>query len=171
MVQKAPGGWERNTMRKATQALAALDRNLGRKVIFLDVDCDVRRPLNVFDSMNADVSVLLKFKTTVKARSGTMILNQTDNCRSFLKHWRDLSGDATVGMVDQQTLVPALFKVPGLSIQTLDVSYCAVPQDNLDHPAILHDSASLGTAKVPSWQKRLYELVGVRPKDEVAWAS
>jgi hypothetical protein len=48
----------------------------------------------------------------------------------------------------------ALGRVPGLSITTLGVAWCATVGDDCLDPAIYHDSASLNS-KTPRWRKWL----------------
>jgi hypothetical protein len=90
-VPKFGGGWERNTMRKAEMVLAAMGRRPDRTVIFLDVDCSVRAPLDdLVSGIHADVATFIRVKRRGNGdvkwggiRSGTLVLRPTPGARAF----------------------------------------------------------------------------------------
>ncbi|MBA4132530.1 MAG: hypothetical protein C0519_14040 [Hyphomicrobium sp.] len=147
-VTKAAGGWERNTMRKPAQIAAAFDRHPEKTVIFIDVDCTVLSPLDELAGISGDIGVYIRtrFRSNgepkLGPRSGTMVFQPTIGARRFVEAWIAEGRNAAKYGVDQDSLAVALGRVPGLSVTTLGVEWCAVPADNCDSPKILHDSAS-----------------------------
>lgn len=165
-VHKAAGGWERNTMRKPAQILAAMDRHPNRTIVFLDVDCEVLDPLDGLAGISADVAMHFRCRymrdgtPRLNARSGTMVFRPTAGARSLVERWALLSLNAPRGAVDQRTLPMAIATTPGASVAVLDVRHCAVPNDRVSDPVILHDSASRSIVKIPSWKRTLNAMMG-----------
>ncbi len=158
-VNKSPGGWEANTLRKARQIMAAMNRHSDRTMVFLDVDCIVQKPLDGMANITADVALHLVSAPVGRGygrlfgRSGTMVLRQTDRARSMVSCWANLSDGATAGLVDQHTLTEAIARTPGLSIQHLDATFCALPKDGVLDPVIFHGGASRTQRKMPGWRR------------------
>lgn len=167
-VNKSPGGWEANTMRKATQIRQAMHRNRGKIIVFLDVDCEVMEPLATLADIHGDIAVHMRCKfgrsglPRVSVRSGTMVLRPTLLARTFVDTWADVSARAPKGCVDQRTLPMAMTLIPGLSVNNLDVRYCAVAGDQVKSPAILHDSASKALPKRSKFMRQMYARFGIR---------
>ena len=159
--------WEANTMRKPRQIANALSRHPTKTVIFLDVDCTVLKPLSPLVMIRGDVGAYLRTKYrrdgTTKSgwRSGTMVFKPTAAARDFVTAWVIESERADRYSVDQDSLAVALGRVPGLSITTLGVEWCATVGDQCADPAIYHDSASL-TTKTPRIVRTWHRLVGRR---------
>lgn len=159
-VQPLPGGWEANTLRKPAQILEAMGRHPDKMVIFLDVDCEVLHSLEELSEIDADIALHFRCKTLrdgmprLMARSGTMVLNPHASTIAFLKAWRDLNKAAPFGTVDQRTLPAAIARTPGLSVEVLDVAFCATPADGVRSPVILHANASRSQKKVPGFLRR-----------------
>lgn len=161
IVEVAPmgGGWEANTCRKPEQILAAMERHPDETLVFLDVDCSVRRGIGTLANMDGDVAVFMRArigrsgKSRLSIRSGTLVIRNTPLARLFVEHWRRLSDREPNGSVDQTTLPLAIASVPGLSVAVLDNSYCAVPGDDVRDPVILHHNASFALPKIPHWRR------------------
>lgn len=164
-VNKVSGGWERNTMRKPTMILDAMRRHRGRAIVFLDVDCIVAGPLSDLENIRGDVAARFRCKymrdgtPRLTARSGTLVVRPTPKAEEFVDRWVDISNAAPRGSVDQRTLPMAIARTPGLSVETLDGSYCAVPSDGIPNPVILHDSASRNVRKISKWGRYLQHCV------------
>lgn len=164
MVPKLPGGWERNTLRKAAQLRSAMNRWPDRTIILLDADCVVRRSLAPLAEIGGDIGVLLMPRRTQRAsvllnvRSGTMVIRPTEMARQFVDEWCHLSEHAPTGAVDQHTLAQAIGRVPMLGVTQLGWEWCATEADDVPDPAILHGTASKGQRKTPKWLRRLYAL-------------
>lgn len=160
-VEKAAGGWEKNTLRKASVAADAMQRHKGRTVILLDVDAVVHGSLEPIATTDADVALhfVLKRKlngnNAIFARSGTLVLRPTWKARTFVDTWQQVSESAPHGWVDQSTLLVALWRTPGLNIAQLDVRYCATRKDDVASPVVLHGQGSCAHRKLPPWLRAL----------------
>lgn len=160
-VEKMAGGWERNTMRKPGQILSAIRRHPGRVVIFLDVDCEVLEPLSELAKIKGDIAAYFTVDRRSRgygrlfARSGTMVFRPTPIARAFVGEWASLSETSPSGWVDQHTLTEAIALTPGLSIEHLDVKWCAMAKDGVTFPSILHSGASRGAKKIPGWLRAI----------------
>ena len=160
-VEKDFGGWELNTLRKPAMIEEAMWRHPAQTVVFLDVDAVVLGPLDELAAINADVGMHFAVKTkssgnnALFARSGTMVLKPTPMARNFVCAWRSFSDGAPLGWVDQSTLLEALWHTPGITIEQLDVRYCATRKDKVTEPVVVHDNASGVTRKMPPWLRTL----------------
>jgi len=167
---KGPGGWEANTLRKPAEVLAAIDRHPGKTIIFLDVDCSVsgKAGLARLAQITGDVAFYVRTKWRrsgghrLGPRSGTLVLRPTPAARAFVTAWLAESRQAPRWAVDQTALAVALGRCPGVAIEFLDVSYCAVPADRCPDPVILHDSASRDQPKAGRLQRWINRLAGPR---------
>ncbi len=168
MVEKATGGWERNTMRKPAMLRDAIRRHDDKIVIFVDVDCSVREPLSDLASIRGDVGLYFRCRylrdgtARLTARTGTIVAKPIGIVRDLLLEWERLSDAAPRGSVDQRTLPMAIANIAGINIETIDARYCAVRGDAVARPAILHDNASRSHAKVPSWLRALNHITATR---------
>jgi len=164
-VERPAAGWEKITMLKAAQVLAAMDRHPGKTVIFLDVDCLVVNKDKLLELANIEGDVGFYLRTKFRrnggirwaTRSGTLVIRPTQAARQFIEAWRRLSDAAPGYSVDQDSLAVAMGKSP-VSMTFLDVRYCAVPSDNLPDPWVFHDSASKGVRKVKKIERLFARL-------------
>jgi hypothetical protein len=154
-VPKKDGGWEANTLRKPFQILDAMDRNPDRTIIFLDVDCVVRRQLFDLAQIPGDFGVHMRWRRNFKNRSGTMVIKPTAKACEMLARWARLNEEAPAGTVDQMTLPQAIMQTEGLSLTILETRYCAVAADALADPIILHDNAAAFQPKITPWARAL----------------
>jgi hypothetical protein len=162
-VSKRAGGWERNTMCKAHEVMRAMKRHPAKTIVFLDVDCEVRAPLDeLVASVHADVAIHLRVKRRrsgeVKwgaCRSGTLVLRPTVGAAAFVDKWIAESDASPPGSVDQDAAMFAIINERACSFQSLPGTYCAVRTDRLERPVIFHSSASATTMKVTALQRRL----------------
>jgi hypothetical protein len=165
-VEKQDGGWEANTMAKSHQLLAAMDRHPDKVIVFLDVDCDVRAPIApLADLVSADVGFYIRSKRSSSGRiklgsirSGTLVVRPTSGARAFVELWAAESKSSRWGEVDQDTMLLTIGKTHACSFQNIPVAYCATVGDKVQSPAIFHDSASRGIAKVGRMARRLHNL-------------
>lgn len=157
-----PGGWERQTLRKPSMLLAAMDAHPSDIVIFLDVDCEVLSSLAPLADVRGDVAMHFRCRflrdgtPRLNARSGTLVVRPTARARAFVETWGNLSAAAPLGSVDQRTLPAAIATTPGLTVEALDVAFCAVSSDGVADPVILHDNASRSTSKIPGWMRAIF---------------
>lgn len=148
------GGWERTTLRKPGELAAAMRRHPGRTIIFLDVDCEVLADLEPLAAIRGDIGLHMRLQRKSRgngrlfARSGTIVARQTQAAHTFVAQWWAISKTAPGGYTDQYTLAEAIARTPGLTVENLDVAWCATAGDHVPNPHILHDSASKQTRKV-----------------------
>jgi len=164
MRPKLPGGWEANTMAKPLAVREAMARHPDKVIVFLDVDCTVHGDLSPLARIAADVAFYVRSRRRrgggirFGIRSGTLVLRPTPAARAFVDAWVLLSETAIVGDVDQDTLMLAVGAVPGLSLATLDLRWCAAPGDVVADAVIVHDSASRHARKLPRHRRLLWRL-------------
>ena len=169
-VLKPDQGWEANTMRKAEQALVAMDRHPDTTIIFIDVDCVVLGTLDDLSELAripGDVGLFLHTKWKqhgspwIGIRSGTLVIKPTAAARQFIECWRSASAAAPRYCTDQDSIRYALGCVPNLSVTLLDIRYCAVPGDRHPSPVIFH----YGGHK-PNKARKYMKIIG-----RAAWAT
>lgn len=159
--------WETNTLRKAAEIKRAMGRHPTKTIIFLDVDCTVLKPLSPLVMIKGDLGLYLRTKyrkdgsTKAGWRSGTIVIRPTAKAYDLVSAWIAEGERACRYSVDQDSLAVALGRVPGLSITTLGVEWCATVGDECSDPAIYHDSASLHT-KTPRLVRTWHRLIGRR---------
>ena len=162
-TQKLVGGWEANTMAKAEQILAAMDRHPGKVIVFLDVDCEVRGDLSPLAQLRGDVAFLLPVKkkargARLKPLSGTMVVRPTPQARWFVEAWASASAKSHWGAIDQHTLAVAMSSAPGVTIEPLDSKWCGLPGQEHLGAVIQHDNASRTLPKLTTTRRRLWAL-------------
>jgi len=149
-VSKLNGGWERNTCRKAGFVIDALDRNPGKTVIFLDVDCVVTGDLGSLASLPCDVGLnfaVLRKKNRVNLvpLTGHLVVKPTLKARALVGAWRRVSDSSEFGLQDQETLTLAMGEVDGVEgARILRISATDV---------IRHSNASATVQKVNGHQR------------------
>lgn len=153
-ADKQQGGWELNTLAKASHVLAAMDRHPGKTILFLDVDCQIigtRTDIDKIVNISGDTAFFARIKLrhtgkpVFSPRSGTMVFRPTANARNLVEEWVATSRTASRYAVDQDSLVAAVGRVPNLSITLLGIEACAAVNDEVTSPVILHNIASEGT--------------------------
>ncbi len=137
-VPSLSGGWEKITMGKAAHVLAAIDRNPGKTIIFLDVDCEVIRADKVRELVQVDGDVAFYLKTRFRRAGGSN--GKPGRARSsfnrlrgaeFVDVWRDISALAPIYSIDQDSLAVAMGRVPGCVFHILDLRHCAMAYDKV----------------------------------------
>lgn len=166
-VEPMSGGWEKITLAKADQVLAAMKRHPTKVIVFIDVDCqviDADRVAKLAD-VKGDVGFLMRARFRraggVKwmPRSGTLVFAPTMAARSFIQAWQAVSASAPPYATDQQCLGVAMTYAPGCSFTALDQRYCATEYDRLTDPWILHTKVTHGH-KTPTWKRIVGRLTG-----------
>jgi len=150
-IPKAPGGWEANTMRKAEQVLAAMDRHPDKTIIWTDMDAVVTGDLSPLSRLTADVGLRLQAKrrrgrTWIIPRAGTKVINPTHAARRLVEKWVEASKETRWGDVDETPLAIALAETPGVTVLPL-------PSGSPLASLIAHDTASREHTKVSHFQR------------------
>lgn len=160
-VEKTAGGWERNTLRKASMIMRSVRSHRKSTIIFLDVDAIVHEPLDELGAIQTDIGLHMRGKLSrtgrlrVGMRSGTMVLRPTSATLAFLTLWDGLSEDAPKGTVDQKLLGLAVARTPGLTVTNLPIRFCATAGDKVARPVIAHDSASAMGRRMPKLLRKV----------------
>ena len=156
-TEKLTGGWERNTMQKPHWVQEAMALHPDQAIIFLDADCIVHGDLSPLARIECDIGAFVgaklrkhRFRDRLKygVRSGTMLLQRTENTRKLVQAWLDAAKEAGPFDVDQAALMLAMTRVPGLRHVFLDVVWCATEGDKVSSPVIEHSAASRGFFKI-----------------------
>lgn len=166
-VEKSGDGWEKTTMRKASEVRKALLRHPSKTVIFIDVDCTVKGPLEPLSRIDGDVGFFVRTRfrkngaPKIGVRSGTLVFRPVKRALDFVDAWIAEGENAGAYSVDQDSLMVAMGRVPGLTITTLGIEWCATEGDACARPVIYHDRASRNVAKagglsriVSGWLRR-----------------
>ncbi len=167
-VPKLAGGWEANTCQKAAQLLAAMDRNPGKVIVFVDADAVVAGDLSPLADIRGDIGFApwQKYRagqSWMQPQSGTIVVRPTTNARRLVETWQTKSAGRQFGENDQSTLVRALNGTPGVTVQLLEERWCA--RVGYPHsPAIIHDAASDEHPKIRNFQ-RFLNAIGWRGPD------
>ena len=164
LAAKMAAGWEFNTLAKPLHILAALDRNPGKTIIFLDVDCVVRGDLSPFANLHGDIALNITVQKQrgrgiwMRARAGTLVIKANSRARRFIEAWRDQCASATFGEDDETALSRTIIAYGDVTIQQLDRKWRSLAGDKAPDAIIIHDSASRSLPKVRSaviWISRL----------------
>jgi hypothetical protein len=147
-VPKARGGWERTTMAKPQQILAAMDCHPDKVIVWLDVDCVVYGDLSPLAKTRADAAFRMhsKFRrhhngTRFRAQSGTMVFAPTPEARQFVENWKIASEQAPYGEIDQSSQVVAMAMSIGTTFAPLPLIYCVNPDEWFQDGVVQHSSA------------------------------
>lgn len=155
-VAAPESGWEKATMRKAAEVRAALNRHPDKTVIFIDVDCTVKGDLQGLADIDGDVGFYIRTRfrrngtPKIGLRSGTLVFRPVERARRFVDAWIAEGNNAGPYSVDQDSLMVAIGRVPGLTITTIGVEYCATEGDFCPNAIIFHDRASRNVVKAGS---------------------
>lgn len=156
-VEKRAGGWEAQTLAKAEQALAAMNRHPDKTVIFSDVDCIAHGDVGRLAEVAGDVAFRFKAKRRASGMvrltvlSGYLVVKPTHGARRLVEKWAELSKDANWGDVDQTTLALAVGNSHGCAISHLDQQLIA---EAFHHSAISNTTAN----KISGLKRELVSL-------------
>lgn len=147
------GYWEANTRIKPHFILECLQQFPDKNVLYLDADALVKKPLDYFNHINADVAF---YKT--KGMPGmshdylasTMFFSNTTNTVHFVKQWiaEQVGGKRT--QVDQDSLDTAMDKLSGtLTVEALNPGYIKIFDKDYDGDVYIEQyQASRGQTKL-----------------------
>jgi len=156
-VAKARGGWNVNTLQKANVVLRALKRYPGKRVILLDVDCNVQGDLSPLAQIDCDIALYFRARrrkerwyswfrinqkaspTLLQPRSGTMLFVPTKATGELLQRWSEHSNAAQLGDDDETALANAIGSGSSLTIHCLETKWAAIVTE--PNTVVLHVSA------------------------------
>ncbi len=155
-VSKLTGGWESNTLAKAGQALAALNRHPGKTIIFIDVDHITTSDVSWLAQSPGDVAMQMVAR---RRRNGSarlapsaqvMVFKPNEAARRFIEAWINFGREAAPGDTSEAFLTLAC-TVPNVSISSLDTVKLA--------GALSHSWASHhGPRRMSGWQREMANI-------------
>jgi hypothetical protein len=124
-VRKLPGSWETNTLAKAGQALAAVNRHPDKTVVFMDIDYTARGDISWLADSPGDVAMQMvaRRRKNGSARlapsAQVMVFKPNYAARRFIEAWIDLGREPNPGDTSEAFLTLAC-AVPDVSISSID---------------------------------------------------
>lgn len=147
------GYWEANTRIKPHFVLECLQRFPEKDVLYLDADAIVKKPLDYFNHINADVAF---YKT--KGMPGmshdylasTMFFKNTTPTINLVKQWIEEQVDGKRTQVDQDSLDEAMKKLENtLTIEPLNPGYIKIFDKDYEGEVFIEQfQASRGQTKL-----------------------
>lgn len=162
-VSKRAGGWESNTLAKAEQARAAMDRHPAKTIVLMDIDYAATGDLSYLAKVPGDVALQI-FARRRKHRRGSsrasfsaqvIVIKPTPGARRFVETWERLSANPHPGATSEAYLGLACGSVTDVALVNLD-------QERLK-AVLAHSFASKGH-RMPDWRRVLLQIThGLRP--------
>lgn len=147
------GYWEANTRIKPHFILECLKKFPNKNVLYLDADAIVKKPLDYFNHITADVAF---YKT--KGMPGmshdylasTMFFSNTDNTIALVEQWIAEQVDGKQTQVDQDSLDAAMDKLGNtLTVEALNPGYIKIFDKDYDGEVYIEQyQASRGHTKL-----------------------
>lgn len=147
------GYWEANTRIKPHFVLECLEKFPAKNVLYLDADAQVKKPLDYFDSITADVA-FYKTKGMVGMShdylASTMFFSNTANTRALVAQWIAEQVDGKRTQVDQDSLDAAMEKLgDSLNVEALSPGYIKIFDKDYDGEIYIEQyQASRGLTKL-----------------------
>jgi phage terminase large subunit-like protein len=167
VVPKVQGGWEVNTLTKASHILEAMDRHPDKVVIWLDVDCTVHGDLAPLAEHSGDVGLHYFIKRRkgralmMRLQSNTMVFKPTKAARRLVEAWRAHSLQATVGEDDEATLTRAIVETADIPLSLIDRRWVTSPLRPHPEPVIVQSFASREAPKVRKVMRFIHRHLGI----------
>jgi len=147
------GYWEANTRIKPHFVLECLERFPQKDVLYLDADAMVKKPLDYFNHIDADVAF---YKTkglpgmSHDYLAGTMFFKNTPATRQLVEQWIAEQVDGKRTQVDQDSLDEAMNKLEStLRIEPLNPGYIKIFDKNYEGEVYIEQyQASRGQTKL-----------------------
>ncbi len=114
-TQKSSGGWEANTMAKAAQVVAALDRHPGKTIVFTDVDMTARGDVSPIAQTPGDICLKVGARrrrngsSRLTVSSQIIVAKQTPAARTFIETWARLGREQPRWGDTAETFLPLTF--------------------------------------------------------------
>jgi hypothetical protein len=166
VVPKVHGGWEVNTLAKASHILDAMDRHPDKVIIWLDVDCTVHGDLAPLAEQSGDVGLHYSIKRRkgraliMRLQSNTLVFKPTKAARGLVEAWRTRSLQATLGEDDEATLTHAIVETPGIPLCQIDSRWVTSPTRPHPEPVIMQSFASRDAPKVRKVLRFIHRHLG-----------
>ena len=164
------GSYQKNCLSKP-QFIYQMLVQKQKPVVWLDIDSDVRKDLNVFDQFtgNTDVAVACSTNKLMAAKASPIYLDFNSKVLEFLQHWTFMARQmANNGQwFDHEALSGILhtfYQKEGFRMKFIGPEYCVWPGEEQDNSIIV-----MGLADVDSKKEALKKL-GMS-EDLIAWQS
>ncbi len=154
------GYWEANTRIKPHFILECLQQFPDKNVLYLDADALVKKPLDYFNHITADVA-FYKAKglpgMSHDYLAGTMFFNNTANTIGLVKQWIAEQVDGNRTQVDQDSLDVAMDKLGDtLTVEPLNPGYIKIFDKDYDGEVYIEQfQASRGQTKLKRQKIRM----------------
>ncbi len=146
-VEKPNQGWARNAGRKPSMILRAMDANPDVRLLWIDVDCVVRKnPIPFVTTIEADLTlhfvgrIIDKFGYTFLT-TATMVINPS--ARPLIERWAQLATEFP-NVDDEATLALAIPLEAGATVGVLDPALADNDWSEGDRSIIVHDTRGGG---------------------------
>ena len=147
------GYWEANTRIKPHFILECLKKFPNKNVLYLDADAIVKKPLDYFNRITADVAF---YKTkgipgmSHDYLASTMFFSNTDNTIALVEQWIAEQVDGKQTQVDQDSLDAAMDKLGNtLTVEALNPGYIKIFDKDYDGEVYIEQyQASRGHTKL-----------------------
>lgn len=158
------GYWEANTRIKPHFILECLQKFPENDVLYLDADALVKKPLDYFNTITADVAF---YKTkgmpgmSHNYLASTMFFKNTANTITLVKQWIAEQVDSKRTQVDQDSLDTAMYKLGNtLTVEPLNPGYIKIFDKDYDGDVYIEQyQASRGQTKLKRQNIRMRNRV------------
>lgn len=130
------GYWEANTRIKPHFIQDCLDKFPNKHILYLDADAVVKKPLDYFNHINADVAF---YKTKGMAGmshdylASTLFFTNNDKAKQLVQYWIDAQANGKKTQVDQDSLDIAMEKMAdNLLVEPLPAGYIKIFDKDYD---------------------------------------
>lgn len=142
-----------------------------KPVLWLDIDSDVRKPLNMFDMFtpNTDIVAACSDTRLMSAKASPIFFNFNSKVLEFLQHWVFLTRQMTDNgkWFDHEALIGILqhfYQKDGFNMKFVGPQFCVWPGEEKEDSIIV-----MGLADVES-KKNALRLLGMS-EESIAWQS
>ncbi len=171
------GGWEANTRIKAEFVAHALQRLPKHDVAYLDADAIVRRPLKLFETAEADVTMLFDHRrrnklNMLRIAAGTLLVRNTPGGRRFAERWAAESAKAGALDLDEDLIYRMFPTLEGVTLAVLPRPYSKIFDAPGVDPVVEHFQASRGQFKWRRFARQARQVatvVGIIALAGLAW--
>jgi len=164
------GSYQQNCLSKP-QFIYKLLVEKQHPVVWLDIDSDVRKPLNIFDQFNGntDIVVACSSNKLIAAKASPIYFGFNSKTLDFLQHWIFLTKKMMSNgqWFDHEALMGILhsfYQKDGFVMKFIGPDYCVWPGQENENSIIV-----MGLADVDSKKQALKQL-GMS-EDLIAWQS
>jgi hypothetical protein len=153
------GSYQKNCLSKPDFIIKMISQKQ-KPVVWLDIDSDVRKSLNIFDSMvgNTDIAFAASHPKLHAIKASPIFLEFNPKTLEFLNHWRFMANQLSKNgkWFDHEALVGIahqFYQKDGFRMKFIGPEYCIWPGHENEHSVII-----MGLADVESKKSALKDL-------------